>query len=191
MQLTFNTNELFHPLADHVPILLEIVQGIQQREYSFDPEIEEVRKLTPHLEEAPEDDVAGFNTLYSVLQAYQSRTASIMFSVLQEKAWWIQQLHHVKRSYKRARAVLLHTRPEIKELRNKELQDAAISEEINEIVQLMSFLEDVIEDLELTVELLQVKQTDLEKANTNLSRQQKIVESLIGLGDPVRARRQR
>ena len=48
----------------------------------------------------------------------------------------------------------------------------------------------VIEDLDLSIDMVTVKREQLDKANTNLSRQQKVLDTLVGLGYPVHAQRE-
>jgi hypothetical protein len=188
MQLPLNRDEVWHPLNECLPQLLEIVDEVRNRNYSFDKELSEVSNIKISLDEAPQDDVVGMNKLYAEIQAYQSRTSAIIMDIYREKAWWQQCYFRAKRLYRKARGVLLNTREDVKKLKNKELQEAAIHEEIRELVDLVDILDQVIEDLDLSIALVSVKKEELDKANTNLSRQQKAIDTLVGLGYPVKPR---
>jgi hypothetical protein len=194
MQIPFNTTynpeDSWHPIDACIPDLLQIIQDIQGRDYSFDKEIKEVASISFSLQKDPQEDVVIFNELYAEVQSQLSRISSIVIEMYREKAWWQKQYHIIKRLYRKARTLLLHTRADIKALKNKELQEAAIHEEIREVVDLMGIVENVIEDLELSIDLVTVKREELDKANTNLSRQQKVLDTLVGLGYPVHARRE-
>ena len=190
MQIPFTTDTLWHPIDACIPDLLQIVEDIQGRDYTFDKEIQEVTAVSLSLHKDPQEDVVVFNELYAEVQSHLNRISSIIVEMYREKAWWQKRYHTVKRLYLKARTLLLHTRVEIKALKNKELQEAAIHEEIREVVDLKSIIENVIEDLELSIDMITVKRDELDKANTNLSRQQKVLDTLVGLGYPVHARKE-
>jgi t-SNARE complex subunit (syntaxin) len=82
----------------------------------------------------------------------------------------------------------LTSREDIKGLRNKELQEAKVQEEVPELADLEEMIDSVIDDLDLMIDIVKEKKEELDKANTNLSRQQKVVESMIGLGYSVKYR---
>ena len=190
MQIPFTTDTLWHPIDACIPDLVQIVEDIQGRDYTFDKEIQEVTSVSLSLQKDPQEDVIVFNELYAEVQSHLNRISSIIVEMYREKAWWQKRQHTIKRLYLKARTLLLHTRNEIKALKNKELQEAAIHEEIREVVDLKSIIENVIEDLELSIDMITVKRDELDKANTNLSRQQKVLDTLVGLGYPVHARRE-
>ena len=190
MQIPFKMDALWHPIDACISDLVEVVQEIQERNYSFDKEIQEIASISFSLQKDPQEDVVTFNELYAFVQSHLSRVAAIVIDIYREKAWWQKRYHRIKRLYLKARTLMLHTRSEIKALKNKELQEAAIHEEIREVVDLMSIIENVIDDLELSIDMVTVKREELDKANTNLSRQQKVLDTLVGLGYPVHARRE-
>ncbi|MFA5396487.1 MAG: hypothetical protein WC346_10815 [Methanogenium sp.] len=189
MQLPLKPDEAWHPIAECLPQLLEIIDEVQKRNYSFDKELREIASIKVSLDESPQEDVVGMNSLYAQIQAQQSRVSAIIMDIYQEKAWWQRIFYRTKRLYRKARGILLNTRDDIKKLKNKELQEAALHEEIKELADLMDILEQVIDDLDLSIDLAIVKRDELDKANTNLSRQQKAIDTLIGLSYPVKAKR--
>ena len=78
----------------------------------------------------------------------------------------------------------------VRKLKNKELQEAYVHEQVSELVDVKELIEDAIDSLDLLIDTFQIRKDDLDKANVNLSRQQKVVESLIGLGHPVQSHRE-
>ena len=125
MQIPFTTDTLWHPIDACIPDLVQIVEDIQGRDYTFDKEIQEVTSVSLSLQKDPQEDVIVFNELYAEVQSHLNRISSIIVEMYREKAWWQKRQHTIKRLYLKARTLLLHTRNEIKALKNKELQEAA------------------------------------------------------------------
>lgn len=188
-KIQINVESAWHPIEEYVPELVDLIQEVQSRSYSFEEDLFWIQSLTFSITEHPEESVAEFNELYARVQSFHSRVTSILISILQEKAIWQRLYQRAKRLYRKARGGLLHSRKDIKELRNKELQEAAVHEEIRELVDVQEAIGFVLEDLDLLVEIVELKKEELDKANTNLSRQQKAVETLVGVGYPVQGAR--
>ena len=61
------------------------------------------------------------------------------------------------------------------------MQEAAIQEKIPELTDLLEGLDIIIEGLEHDEYVVKIKKEQLDTANVNLNRQQKVVEDMIGL----------
>jgi hypothetical protein len=177
-----------HPIEECVGELESLIAEIQERDYTFEGELDEIQSIKVMLKENPESDITEFNNLYSFVQSHVSRVAEIYISLLREKGVWQRYKARSKRLYRKARNRLLTTREDIKSLRNKELQEAKVQEEVPELADLEELIDSVIDDLDLMIDIVKEKKEELDKANTNLSRQQKVVESMIGLGYSVKYR---
>jgi len=177
--------EVFSGYKDSVDRLKEKVYA---RDYSFEEELKEISEMNINIVEHPEEDVAGFNELYSIVQSYRSRVSSILIDIQKEKSVWQEYKSEAKSIYRRAHDVILTTQEEVKNLRNKELQEAKVRESVVSLVYIMEYLDIILDNLEMLLYVFREKKEDLDSINTNLSRQQKIVESLIGLNYPVIAR---
>lgn len=155
------------------------------RNITFSPDLSEVREIKIKIEEHPEEDLAGFNELYSKVQAFRSRCSSILFDMYKERGIWKSYQHDLKRIYKKIKNQTLVERTDIQKLRNKELQEAAVETQMPITVRLLDLAEGKLEDIENEIDMVQIKLSDCDHAEMNLSRQQKIVEALIGIGYPV------
>jgi len=164
-----------NPLDDKFESVNALIYTINDRFFTFNAELEEIEEFTYKLDDHPEEDVVGFNELYSKLQAYLSRTTSILISARREKANWQRLLSEANGFYKRVRSSFFAHRDDIQKLKNKELQEAQVEEAIPDLVDARRRAEDKIEELESIIEIFEEKRDELDKANTNLSRQQKAV----------------
>jgi hypothetical protein len=177
-----------HPIEECVGELESLIAEIQERDYTFEGELDEIQSIKVMLKENPESDITEFNNLYSFVQSHVSRVAEIYISLLREKGVWQRYKARSKRLYRKASNRLLTSREDIKSLRNKELQEAKVQEEVPELADLEEMIDGIIDDLDLMIDIVKEKKEELDKANTNLSRQQKVVESMIGLGYSVKYR---
>ena len=183
-----STSPIWYPLPHLLPELEAMAENVVGRVYDFTAEESEIAEISFSLLEVPEDSLHEFNVLYAQVQSYSSRVAAIIIQVYREKSWWQKQLYVAKKLYRKARTTYLRG-PEVRALKNKELQEAYVHEQIAELVDLKELIEEHIDSLDLLIDTFQIRKEDLDKANTNLSRQQKVVESLIGIGYPVRGSR--
>lgn len=165
----------------------DLAEEVRSREFSFESELVDVQGMDFDLEAHPEEDLAGFNELYAAVQGNLNRATSIIISIYQEKAVWQKFQQRVATIYRKKRTFFM-SQDTTKVLKNKELQEAAVHEQMPEVVSLKEIIENTIENLELLIDIVEERRDNLDKLNTNLSRQQKIVESLIGLNYPVIAR---
>jgi len=179
-----------HPLEECIEELTQLVEEVGKSDYSFDDEMYEISIINMKLDRHPEEAVTEMNEMYSDVQTYLSRVSSILIEVYKEKSKWERFYARVNVLYRKAKNTLLHTRADIKSLRNKELQEASVQEEVKGLVDLRDYIENVKSHLEGLVIIAKEKRDDLDKLNTNLSRQQKVIETLIGLDYTVSATRE-
>lgn len=175
------------PEANFVDDLTMYQVAIEKRlrNVIFSPDLSEIAGVKISIEEHPEEDLAGFNELYSKVQAFRSRASSILFNMYKERGIWKSYQHDLKRIYKKIKNQTLTERTDIQKLRNKELQEAAVEIQMPITVRLLDLTEGKLEDIENEIDMVQIKLSDCDHAEMNLSRQQKIVEALIGIGYPV------
>lgn len=176
--------EYFEDLKSHQ-------ESIEQRfhQVSFQHDLSEIEEIKLQLEEHPEEDLVGFNELYSRIQASRSRATSILFNMYKEKGIWKSYQHNMKRIYKKIKGDIFVQDENIKKLRNKELQEAAVENQLPITIRLLHLIDSKLEDIDNEIDMVNLKVDNLDHMETNLSRQQHIVESLIGLGYPVRTAR--
>lgn len=171
-------------IESHLEEVSEIVSFVQTREFNFGYVIPELREISVNLLPAPEEAINEFNILYALVQSYQSRIVSIIVELREEKQSWLSTKRTVDNLFRKLRNKIL-AEPEISSLKNQDLREAAVSKHLEMVVSLQTSVDNVLKDLEYLVEMCALKREDLERTNVNMSRQQKVVESLINLGYPV------
>lgn len=169
-------------LEKYTQEILDLTNDITNRGYDFAWVLTEIDGIQFSLMNNPDDSLAEFMELYSVVQAHQSRLVSIIISIRKEKQVWLKFKYSVDGLFKKLRNTLLSSRTDIQILKSQELRDGKINEELEPLVNLQRIISGVFDDLEYLIEVCELKKDDLDKANTNMSRQQKVVETLIGLG---------
>jgi len=162
-----------------------LIVEISEQSFDFNSQMNEIEAMQVKLDKNPEEDVAGMNELYAVVQTHLSRASNIHISILRERGKWQRYNSQLKRMYKQKEIDLLSGDDKIKALKNKELQAAAVQKTMPEVVKLMGVVDGVLSDLEALIDIVKEKQESLMNVNVNLSRQQRNVESLIGLNYPV------
>ncbi len=167
--------------------LEKLVLEISEHTFDFESQMNEIESMQVSLDANPEEDVAGMNQLYSKVQAHLSRASNIHITILREKARWQRYSSRLKRMYKKKEVELLSNDEKIKSLKNRELQAAAVQNSMPEVVNMVSIVDGVLDDLDSLLDIVKEKQDSLMNFNVNLSRQQRNVESLIGLNYPVKA----
>ena len=178
-----------YPIPQYGETLADLVDAVQLRDFNFEEMLDELEAVNFKIDEQPEEALAEFLDLYARVQAYQSRVTSILVQMHREHGVWKRFKNRADSLYRRAKDRILSTNPEIQALRNKELQESAVHELIPDLVNIREIIDNVIDDIESMKDIAEEKKEDLDKANTNLSRQQKIVESLINLNYPVNPNR--
>ena len=175
-------NDIKHPLEECLPSLQEIVEEIKDRQNQvYNVPYDELNEIVIALIPNPDEDIAAFNETYAYIQSYINRISTILISVRKElKIWNIYKLR-LKILYRKAKNNLLISDTSIKALRNKDMQEAAVQEEIPELTDLLEGIDVVIEGLEHDEYVVKIKKEQLDTANVNLNRQQKVVEDMIGL----------
>ena len=176
------TNNIQHPLEECLPSLQEIVEEIKDRQLQiYNVPYNELNEIVIALIPNPDEDIAAFNETYAYIQSYINRISTILISVRKElKIWNVFKLR-LKVIYRKAKNNLIINDPSIKALRNKDMQEAAIQEKIPELTDLLEGLDIIIEGLEHDEYVVKIKKEQLDTANVNLNRQQKVVEDMIGL----------
>lgn len=181
--------EIDHPIETCIPDLVELLQDIyEKQENLYRVPYEEVNTLTTELDNYPDDDIALFNEKYSKVQSQNNRITVILIELRQELKEWKSLKNRLKILYRKARNLLLVERPEIKALRNKELQEAAIQNKITNLVDIVEGVDNIIEGIEEDISIVKIKKDNLDNANINLSRQQKVVEDIMALNGIVGVR---
>jgi hypothetical protein len=178
-----STEDLF---SDDLELL---VQEVGNQSYYFDSVLQEIKDMIFIITEDPENDFVSFNNLYAKVTAYFSRASSILISIETERAVWQKFHSRAKRMYKLKENIFLQDEV-IQALRNKELQKATVESRMPEVVRMKILIEDVLDNLTGIAAIVKIKCDELDKACTNLNRQQRVVESMIGLGYPVNVKRQ-
>jgi len=178
-----------HPIEECIPDLSKLVEDIEERQQLiYNTPYLEIDDISFSLSTTPEDDINSFNEKYSYIQSHCNRVSDIFIQIKKELRIWSSYKNRLKILYRKARNLLLTTKPEIKALKNKELQEAAVQTSLETLVDLMDGLDIVIEELEYDADIVSIKMANLDKANVNLNRQQKVVEDMIGLNGPVGVR---
>lgn len=183
--------KIHYPIDEYISQVETLLKDIKNRVFDFQGELDEIRSITVELSSSPEESLDEFNNQYALLTAYVHRVASILIEVYAEKSYWQEFKSRSNSLYWRARNYLLTHREDIKKLRNKELQEASVHQEIPELVRISDYVDRKLQTLDTLISIFKEKKEALDKANSNISRQQKVVESLIGLGHPVVASRGR
>jgi hypothetical protein len=169
--------------------LVELTEEIVERQkIVYQVPYEELNSIYANLDPNPDIDIALFNENYAYIQSQHNRVCKILSDIKQEYKIWQMFLGEAQILYKKAKNNILANTEEIRALRNKELQEAALQEKIPELVDLVDKLELIVDDMKEDIGIVEIKANLLDKANTNLNRQQKIVEDEIGLGYKVGVR---
>jgi len=187
MQITFNPN-IKDVFDGYIESIEAISLEVSDRYFNIQKRLDEVKAISVVLMKTPEEEMVKFNELYANAQASYSRVSSILIDFIGERAFWKRQLIMANKIYNRAKNYLLTT-DTLKNLRNKSLQEARVEDELYLVASLISTIKGALEDIKDMVEIAVVKKEELDNAITNMNRQQRIVESLIGLGYHVRTNR--
>jgi|YelNatPaOPRAMG01_1025707.scaffolds.fasta_scaffold00080_53 hypothetical protein len=175
--------EINYPIKEYEEDLVFLIKEIQERQSMiYKVPYEELDEINVVLDSVPEESIDKFNEKYSYIQACYNRVSYILMQVKKEMKIWNYFRNRVNTLYRKAKNLLLVNNPDIKNLRNKELQEAAIQSELSALVDLVEGLDSIMEDLKFDSDIVTLKLDTLDKANLNLNRQQKIVENEIMLG---------
>lgn len=187
-----NTNFMNHPIESRTADLLELLRKVYERQkIIYRVPLDEVKSIFITLDTSPDEDITVFNEKYAFTQSQHNRITSILIDLRNELRIWKEFKDELKVHYKKARNVLLSERPEIKALRNKELQEAAIQSEVSDLVDLVDGVDNVINSLEDDLDIVKLRKENLDSANVNLNRQQKVVEDMMALNGIVGVRGQK
>ena len=188
MKILFNPNlqDVFDGYSETVD---ELTLEIGMRSFDLYDKANELKNIDVELLRDPEAQMYAFNNLYAEAQSRYSRVCSILMDIIQEKSYW-KRMHLVTdKIFKRARSYLLTT-DEVSSLRNQNLQEAKVENELRLIMSLVNICKIALEDMKDMIEIANIQKDKLDNAITNMSRQQRVTESLIGLGYPVRTHKE-
>lgn len=164
----------------------QLLQDItERRESMYLVPFRELDGIQFSLSPTPEEDLAGFNENYAYVQSYANRVASILMNIKKEIGEWRGLKSRTQAIFRKAKNTILVQDPSIKTLKNMELQTAAIQSKVPELIDLLEQLDILIDSLETDADVVKIKKELLDNANTNLSRQQRVVEAMISLNIPV------
>jgi len=166
-----------------------LLTEVQCKSFNFSNELIEVESMVFTLLENPEESIADFNILYQRVQSYLTRCASILITINSTRSEWQSLKSKADRIYKRVQNYVFTNDATCKTLKNQGLQIAYAEEKMPSLVRLKDIIEQVIPDLKSLEDRVQIRLNDLDRANTNLNRQQKITEDLISLNHQVGTRR--
>jgi hypothetical protein len=187
MKILYNPN-LQEVYEGYTQAVEDLSYNIYTHYFVFEDVVKEIEDMRVKLLRAPEDDMASFNTLYAEAQSYHSRACGVLISFIDERRFWRRLEIIGDKLYARSRNFLLGT-PEIQDLRNQALQNAKVDSKLQLLLSLISVITGALSDMKDLIEIVQVKIDELNNIITNMSRQQRVTESLIGLGYPVRGRK--
>jgi hypothetical protein len=183
------TSDLSYPIDKYIPNINCIISDIRNKMNNIyiTPYLE-IDSINFGLDISPDEDISIFNNKYSYVQSHCTYISSILMEIKKEIKIWNGHKNDLNLFYRKARNMLLTTKPEIKALRNKELQEAAIQTNLEDIVDLIESIDGIIDDLKYDQDIVSIKKDDLDKANVNLNRQQKVVEDEMMLGGVIGVR---
>jgi hypothetical protein len=90
--------------------------------------------------------------------------------------------------FKRIKMRMLARDPDVKKLKNKELQEAYVSDKFDYVVAIIDNVEMHISNTDELINIVLLRDKDLDRANVNVSRQQRFVEGLLSQNHPVNPR---
>jgi len=187
MRLQFIPKDEQYADSKFIPKLEVLVGKVISRTYDFTSDVEEIEGLNNNLSIDPEEGIIEFNELYADIQNNFNYVADVHGKILRELSVWQNFLSQANALYRRERNRILNSDIKIKALRNQSLQEAAVQEKIPEISDLKEQLENIIKDLKSLSLIVENKKDKLDKAAVAVNRQQRNVETMIGLNYPVKA----
>jgi len=183
MKILFNPN-LKEVYDGYLATVDELSIDIKTRSFDLYSKLNELKEISVELLKDPEQHMVAFNELYAEAQSRYNRVCAILIEIIQEKSYWKRMYLITDKVFKRASNFLLTT-DEVSSLRNQILQEAKVESELHLIVSLNKICKAVLEDMKDMIEIANIQKDKLNNAITNMSRQQRVTESLIGLGYPV------
>ena len=159
------------------------INGVSRKD--FTAELEETKGFRYALDDYPEEAISDLSILYAEIQSYLSRVTSILSEMYSYKSKLNELLRESKRIYKKARNSIFVNNAAVNKLKNQTLMEAFIDNYISDIVEVRDELEDSVDAVDDLIQIMLVHDKNLERANVNVSRQQRIIEVLIGLNYPV------
>lgn len=189
MKLTYVPPAELYADSNFIPKLEFLLGEILSRSFDFTADLNVIEEVNSDLSPDPENGIIEFNTLYAEIQNNFNYVADVQGKVLREIAEWQRFLSQAIALYRRERNRILVNDKVIQALRNQALQEAAVQEQLPEITDLKEQLENIVRDLKSMSLIIENKKDKLDKAAVALNRQQRNVETMIGLNYPVKAKR--
>lgn len=182
-------SDIYYPVEKYITELNQLIVNISERQkIVYKVPYEELDNIFDDLDPNPDIDIALFNEKYAYIQSHHNRVCKVLSNLKQEYKVWQTFFGEAKILYKKARNNILNNNKEIQKLRNKELQEASLQEQIPDLIDLVDKLEIIVDEMKEEIDIVTLKKDLLDKANTNINRQQKIVEDEIALHYPVGVR---
>lgn len=188
MKIIYNPN-LNDVYEGYLGIVEDLSIEIMLKSSNLYEKLKELKDIKIELLRDPEEQMVSFNELYAEAQSRYNRVCSILIEFIQEKTYWKRMYLTTDKVFSRARSYLLTT-DTVSDLRNQNLQEAKVATELHLILSLVNICKISLEDMKDMIEIANIKKDKLDNAITNMSRQQRVTESLIGLGYPVKTSRE-
>jgi len=179
-------DQLIHPRSEYRDSVIELINDVDGAPFDFEAELGEVREMHVELVPEPELSVEDFNKLYADAQGYRSRVASIIMEVVLIKAEWTSRLSKARWLYETGTNYIYSTDEEpynkIKSAKNLAIQGSYIAECMPHLYDIRDKIDRICKRVDAILSIFKEKKDDLDEILTNLSRQQRNVETMVGLG---------
>jgi hypothetical protein len=186
--------QLIHPHEGYRHYVEQLISDVDNDAFDFNAELQEIKSPDMQVKLLPEPEMAvdDFNILYARAQACRSRVSAIMGDVLLIKSKWISRLSTATWLYDVGQNHIYTTDQEpyshIRSAKNLAIQSAYIAECMPHLYDLCSSLKRFTQSIDVIYSVFKEKRDDMDEILTNLSRQQRNVETMIGLGGNVATR---
>ena len=180
--------------TDIEAIYPEFLQDIRTvlEEYSqipvkdFAEDIQEIKVIKYKLDAFPEEAFADMSTIYAEVQGYASRVTSILIGMYQYRADLQRVFSNASKIYKKIKMRTLATNEYVQKLKNQGLQEAYVSNTFERIVAVIDNIEVNLGYIDESINMVLVRERDLDRAIVNISRQQRVVEGLMSLNYTIK-----
>lgn len=164
------------------PPLYDILSTLDTKNYVN--EMMEIQALKVNLTAANPVDTGlqTFHTILVTIQQNKDRLAEITNEAYRDLAVWNDGLYHVMRFYSFNRNVLLED-PMVSDLKNRELQTAAIDRTLNEIVDARVYCEHQVDVIKMFLKQCDNVYNNLKSTNDNISRQITVIDQQMAIGE--------
>ncbi len=175
-----------YPIDKYIEELAELMEEIQSKKDNiYEVPFSELSQIQFELDTSPDESIEIFNEKYAYAQSHYNRVSYILMQVKKELKTWQFYKGRLKILYRKAKNLLLINRPDIKALRNQTLQEAAIQYELDDLLDMLEWLDVIIDGIKHDVDIVTIKMDTLDKAIINLNRQQRVVEDEMALNGVI------